>query len=200
MSAPGVGGGFLLVPVFSLALQNKPQEAANTQLHPARLPACQLAHLHVDCSYFLSKGSVRQWGVSNLNSRDVATFCFLLLRTLPNSCTFCCRLLYNSTCVYMSRLGKRGCTVHPAVVTQGVRGQLDRRIDESALDELLAPCFRLESCPGELVGTFMQAPIRICMPQQDLRRRTYMVFGQAMPSLSRRRAVRPPGLGCFCTT
>jgi hypothetical protein len=100
----------------------------------------------------------------------------------------------------MSRLGKRRCTVHPAVVTQAVRGQLDRRIDESALDELLTPCLRLESCPGELVGTFMQAPMRICMPQQDLRRRTYMVFGQAMPSLSRRRAVRPPGLGCFRTT
>ena len=60
--------------------------------------------------------------VGNLNSpnsrfskrRPRSAFCVSVT-------SFCCRLLYNSTCTTMSRLGKRGCTVLVLIMSQPKR-------------------------------------------------------------------------------
>lgn len=79
-------------------------------------------------------------------------------------CVQSCRLLYNSTCVSMSRLGKRGCTVlvlYFGDLNHSGRAR-DRRIGECALVKLLGSCLRFEFCASRLVGIF-HACTRACL-------------------------------------
>jgi hypothetical protein len=116
-------------------------------------------------------------------------------------CVRCCRLLYKSTCMSMSRLGKRGCTVLVLVLSKTIRDA--RETDKQA--DLRWLVFSVVVCDSSRIraGLFdlcMHAPMSVRMLQPRFPMRTYMVLDQALSSSSCRRAVWPPGLDLSART
>jgi hypothetical protein len=181
----GVGGECVCRPHPSpLPLFKSHRRTTSSSFQSLCLLAC-LPALARRLWFSLQQTSSDITGVDTLNSWDVANP--VLLSSSPPThgkmlhevdCVHCRRLLYNSTYMHMSRLGKRGCTalVLYCTVEDNSGRACDRQIGELALVGLLGSRSRLESYVSKRICsicTCMHPCMSACCGKASLCERTW---------------------------